>query len=245
MRRGLPAAVLVLVLWAGPARAERLRDAQDALLAGDYAGAAALSEPMTRDPNLPPGARAEAERVCGLALAGLGQRAEAEAVLLRYLQSEPDARLDPALYPPELVVFFEDVRARHQGQLLSAKPRPKSKHSMVLNFLPPWGQIQNGQPAKAWIVGAAEVTFLAANLTSYGLLRSSCDSQTLVCDDAGRARGLRTLNLVSAGLFLATYATGVIDGLAGYQPDEPAEVPTRVGIAPWPSGVMGLVSGRF
>jgi hypothetical protein len=239
------ALVVVLVLWALPARADRLSDGQAALLRGDYVGAATLAEPLTRDPSLPPGTRTEAARVYGLALAALDRRAEAETVLLGYLESEPDAHLDPALYPPDLVVFFEDVRARHAGQLLTAKPRPKRKQYAILNFVPAYGQIQNGEPVKAWIVGGAEAVFLATNLTTFALLHSSCDGQTLVCDDPDRARRLRTVNLVSGGLLLAAYAVGVIDGFVGYRSDAPAEPATRVGIEPVPSGGVGFVSGRF
>jgi len=235
----------LLVALALPARADPLRDAQAALMAADYAAAAGLAEPLTRDPTLPPGARAEADRVYGLALFALARSGEAEAVLLRYLEVEPDAHLDPALYPPEMVVFFEDVRARHAGQILTVKPRPKRKQYAVLNLVPPFGQIQNRQPVKAWLIGGAELVFLAANVTTYALLRSGCDGQTLVCNDPDSARALRTANLAAGALLAATYLYGVIDGFAGYRPEAPAEPATRVGLAPLPAGGLGFISRSF
>jgi hypothetical protein len=242
--RGRPG-LLALLLVASSARAEPLRDAQAALLDADYTSAEALAAPLTRDPTLAPAVRAEAHRVHGLALFALARRDEAEAALLSYLELDADARLDPALYPPDMVVFFEDVRARHAGQLLTVKPRPKRKQSPVLNFIPPFGQFQNRQPVKAWIVGVAEVAFLTAHLATYAMLRSRCDSVTLVCDDPDTARTLRAANLAAGGLLVATYVFGVVDGFIGYQPDAPAEPATRVGIAPLPSGGLGFISRSF
>ena len=83
------------------------------------------------------------------------------------------------------------------------------------------------------------------SLTTYALLRSSCDGSTLVCDDAGSARTLRTVNLAAGGLLIATYLYGVIDGFSGYHPDAPAEPATRFGVVPAPSGAVGFLSHSF
>src|SRR5207247_1664599 len=64
--------LVALLLLARVAGADALRDAQTALLGADYASAATLAEPLTRDPT--PTVRAEADRVLGLALFALGGR---------------------------------------------------------------------------------------------------------------------------------------------------------------------------
>jgi hypothetical protein len=160
--------------------------------------------------------RAEAHRIYGLALFLLGLRAESEAALLAYLKLEPDAHLDPALVPPDALVFFEDVRARHAGELIQRRPRPRAKKSWALNLLPPFGQFQNGDRAKGWILAISGVALLAANLTTYAMLTSMCSSEERACDDPGTARTLRAVNITSGVALVGVYLYGVVDGYIGY-----------------------------
>jgi hypothetical protein len=231
---------MLVLLCTAPALADGLRDAQSALVGADYAQAAALAEPLTHDPYLAPGEHAEAERIFGLALFFLGRRAESEDALLAYLKLEPDGHLDPSLYPPDSVIFFEDVRTRHAGEILIVKPRPPRKRFWYANLVPPLGQIQNRKSTRAWVIGAGEVLFLAANITTYALLRSSCDNQNLTCEHPETARALRGANVISGSLFIGTYLFGVVDGFIGYARGDTEPLPA-VGFAPLPSG-GGVVS---
>lgn len=194
--------------------ASRLARAQDRLAQADYAGAAALAGALARDATMLACAdRAEAFRIYGLALFFLRLPAEAEAALLEFLRLEPEAHLDPALVAPEAIVFFEDVRARHAGELATYKPRPRRRRYAALNLLPPLGQFQNGEPTKGWILAAAGGALLVTNVTTYVLLRRNCDDDTLVCSGgADKARALRSVNLVSGALFWGVAAYGVVDG---------------------------------
>jgi hypothetical protein len=234
--------MILVVLFAGLARAQDLGG--QALLDGDYARARDLAAPATNAPSVP--TRAEAFRVLGLASFGLGQRDDAEAALLAYLKLAPDAHLDPALYPPEMLVFFEDVRARHAGELLIVKPRPQRKKTFVLNLVPPFGQIQNGDAGRAWLFGSAELVFLSVNVTTWAMLRSDC-ADDLTCQHSDRSRTLRTVNLISGGLFLATWAAGVVDGFIGYpaRPELSAEHARRFGFQPVTGGGLATVAGTF
>ena len=232
---------LAVLMLAATASAQDLRTAGQALLDGDYARARDLAAPATKDPSPP--VRAEAFRVLGLADFGLGERDDAEAALLGYLKLAPEAHLDPALYPPEMLVFFEDVRARHAGELLIVKPRPQRKKAFILNFAPPFGQIQNGDTGRAWLFGSAELVFLSVNVTTWAMLRSDC-ADDLTCQHSDRSRTLRTVNLVSGGLFLATWAAGVIDGLIGY-PARVEEPTQRFGFVPVSGGGVATVAGHF
>jgi hypothetical protein len=253
-------ALVVLVLLAGTAFAEspptpsppppqtaapseRLAAAQARFGAGEYATAAAMAGPLTRDPDVPRAIRAEALRIYGLSLFFLELRADAEDALVAHLRLEPDAHLDPAQVPPEAIVFFEDVRARHAGAVAKARPRVRRFHSPWLALLPPWGQFQNGDRTKGWIIGVAEVVFLAANLTTFAMLSSMCSDADKTCTDPDNARALQTVNLVSGSLLIATVAYAVIDGLVGYRAPDPER--GTLTIAPTSGGAAVVLTWGF
>jgi hypothetical protein len=101
--------------------------------------------------------------------------------------------------------------------------------------------VQNGDTAKAWVIGSAEVALLATNIATYAMLSSSCSSGDLTCDrDASSARALRAVNLVSGGLFVAVYAYGVIDGYVGYGrvTSRDRERQIRAAVVPLPGGML-------
>jgi hypothetical protein len=240
--------VALVVLAAAPARADRAGDlaaANRLLLEGNHEQARALAARVTLEPGLLPAERAEAHRIHGLALFYLGRRADAEGALRAYLELEPDAHLDPALHPPEAVVFLEEVRTRHAGALRIARPLPRRKRIAWLNLLPPAGQFQNGDTTKAWILGGIEVALLAINVSTYAMLTSSCKTD-LTCDrDPSASRRMRTINLVSGGLLAGVYAYGVIDGYLGHGRITARERAVRVAVLPTGSGAMVAAALRF
>jgi hypothetical protein len=241
---------------AGPARAEDrvaaahtaaaiLRDASAALDAGAYQRAADLARGVTANPDVPAPDRAEAWRLYGLASFFLGQHADAERAFLAYLKLEIDGRLDPALVPPEAIVFFEDVRARHAAELRKYRPGPERRRYRALNLLPPAGQFQNGHRVKAWVLTGVGGLALATNLGTYAVLRSWCDESTGVCTSGdesrtGPARTLRTINATSGVLFLGVVVYGVFDGFRHFRPDRPRPSRASFRIVPAPRG--GVVS---
>jgi hypothetical protein len=212
--------VLALLLVARTAwadAADDLRAAEAHLSANEPQQAAHLAGPIAKDPHAAGADRAEAWRVYGLSLLALDLRDEAEAALWEYLKLEPDAHLDPALVPPETIVFFEDVRARHAGELRKLRPHTvRKKRYRALNLLPPWGQFQNHQPTKAWILGGVETALLVADVATYIYLVDHCRAGDLTCDSPGTARSVKTVNLVSGGLLLGTLLYGIIDGFVVY-----------------------------
>lgn len=244
--------VLLVLLAALPARAAdraaALAAAGRDLADGKYAQVEAATRPLVADLTLLRADRAEALRLHGLALYFQGKEVEAEASLRQFLTLEPDAHLDPALYPPECVVFFEAVRARHRGAISKARPPAKRRRSHMLNLVPPLGQVQNGDTAKAWVIGSAGVALLGVNIATYAMLSASCSAGDLTCDrDASSARALRAVNLVSGGLFLAVYAYGVIDGYVMYNrnSDRERERSIRAAIVPTDGGLLIGGSGTF
>jgi hypothetical protein len=196
---------------------EALEAAAAALQAGDHARAAALAGPVARSPiDLDRADRAEAWRLLGLSLFFLGRLEDAEQAFLACLKLDLDARLDPSLVPPEALTFFEDVRARHAAELRRLKPPPR--RYFVLSVLPPFGQFQNGDRRKGWILAGAETAALATHVASYLMLRRWCSTEDRTCEGhVDGARTMRDVNLYSGIAFIGLVTYGVIDGLAGYR----------------------------
>lgn len=253
------AALLALapsIARADPQTAAALREANAAATAGDWGRVEALTEPLLAGPRaaedatgagLAPADRAEAHRLAGLAAFFAQRRAEAEHHLVAWLAVVVDGRLDPALYPPEVVQFLDDVRVRRAGELRARRPAPR--RYWWLNLVPPGGQLQNRERTKAYVVGGALGGLAIANLGSYLMLRAWCrgvsgrtgDSAT--CDDdgdhAGSAQVLRAVNVVAGVGLILTYAYGVYDGASGYRRQrrermQPAIAPVAGG------GVVGI-----
>lgn len=236
--------------------ADILADAQRALDAGEYQQVIEQIKPMLqRGPQDDPARiaadrsdRAEAWRLYGLALFYLERYEPARIAFFEYLKLDVDARLDPSLVPPEVVAFFEDVRARNAAELRKYRPKPRRRRSWALNLVPPAGQFQNGDPKKGWLIAGVGSAALISNLTTYLVLRSWCDPDTGVCRSGGESREgqakvLRTINLTSGAVFVGVLAYGVIDGFIGYRAPEPRVTLTWI---PMPDGGHGVqVYGRF
>jgi hypothetical protein len=231
-----------------PAPSDALREANDAATAGDWARVSALVDPLLRGA-VPPGDLAEAYRLSGMAAFYQQRRDLAEAHFLAYLKIDLDGRLDPALYPPEVVGFFDEVRTKHQAELRARRPRPR--RYWLLNLIPPGGQIQNREPGKAWVIGSLIGAFAIGNVTTYLVLRSWCTrvsgdgGSSVTCDEGGdhahTASTLRGINIATGIGLIAAYAFGVYDGATNYRRQETMR-PFVVGVAG--GGMIGL-GGAF
>jgi hypothetical protein len=228
-------ALVVLAMCAGIARAqtaqtsEILRDANTSALAGDWQRVGTLVDPLLRE-QLPPSDLAEAHRLAGIAAFFALRNTDAETHFLAYLRLDLDGRLDPALYPPDVVGFFNDVASRHAAEL-RARRSPPSRASWLYTLVPPIGQYQNGERTKAYILGGVLGALLITNLVTYSYLRQWCDHTQgsgggqLTCTDGTGpghdatqdARRLRPINIASGIGFWLVYAFGVYDGIRGYR----------------------------
>lgn len=254
-------ALAIVVLLAGTAAAadtsETLRAGNAAAMAGDWDRVAALVDPLLAPsaPALAPADRAEAHRLAGIAAFFHRAPGEAERQFLAYLRLELDGRLDPALYPPEVVAFFSDVASRHAAELRAMRAVPRANRTWWLSLVPPLGQFQNGDRTKGWILTGALGALLATNLTTYYFLRRWCDhtdgsgggALTCINDDSthtAEARRIRPYNIATGIGFLLTYAYGVYDGVQGYRHHTREHVVRPfVGVSP-DSSVLGI-SGHF
>jgi hypothetical protein len=213
-------ALIGAVVAADPAAT--LRDANAAATAGDWTRVQALVDVLLAPSGgeLASPDRAEADRLAGLASFFLQRMTAAENYFVAYLKLDLDGHLDPAVYPPEVVNFFNEVRARHAGELHAVRPQPKRYWPLAL--LPPVAQFQNGERVKGVVVGSLLGALLATNITTYFVLRSWCHNPGNTCDASGtnHYRGAETLTGINAltGVgFILTYAYGVWDGVRGYR----------------------------
>lgn len=232
---------------ADPATSQALREGNTAATAGDWQKVEQLVAPLFAQ-TLARADLAEAHRLAGLAAFFQQRLPDAEAHFLAYMKLDLDGRLDPALYPPDVVAYFGEVRARHDAELRAL--RPKQRRYWLLNLIPPGGQIQNGDHVKAYVIGGLIGTMLVTNITSYLVLRSWCThtegtgGSGSTCDSGGNhyraASILRPLNIASGIGLILSYAYGVYDGVQGYRRHTEATLQPFVA----PSGVVGI-SGSF
>lgn len=235
-------ALLVLALVTGVAYAQpsvepstdpavALREANSAALAGDWARVSATVQPLLAL-QLQRADLAEAHRLAGIAamFEQPPRYAAADEHFLAYLRIDLDGHLDPALYPPEVVNRFNEVRARHAPELKALRPKVRKRYA-VLAVLPPFAQFQNGERGKGIVIGSLLGTFAITNVTTYLVLRSWCFEQSgpvgtsTGCDGKteptknhnSAATTLRALNLAAGVGLIVTYVYGVYDGVRGYR----------------------------
>jgi hypothetical protein len=169
-----------------------------------------------------PAQRAQALRYLGVGLYLTGRQEGAETAFFDLLRLKPNIRLDPTTTRPDVVAFFEGVRARHADEIRQAAQTRPGRH-FIWNFLPPVGQFQNGQAARGWVIGAVEVLSLGASIATYAQLRAWQHPDDTFPDHASDARTFKTLNYISVGVFVTTVIVGIVDGIANYGADRDAE----------------------
>lgn len=226
-------------------RAAAVDQARAALDQGEFTRAAELAGAALTG-QLSADELAEAWRIRGLALFYAGRHAEAEPAMLEYLKLDVDARLDPAFHTPEAVAFLEKVRADHAAELERYRPEPDQRR-LIVALLPPFGQFQNKQPTKGWILAGLEVSLLATNLTALALVSRWCGADGTCGSRTDDARTARVVLLASGWTLAAVIAYGVIDGVAGYRrwKSSTRETTMSFGVAPSRDGVSAQLGVRF
>jgi hypothetical protein len=245
-------AAVATLAWAQPgSTSEVLREGNTAALAGDWPRVTQLIDPLLGR-RLAPSDLGEAHRLSGLAAFFQQHNGLAESHFVAYLRIDLDGRLDPALYPPEVVSFFNDVAARHAAELRALRNRPT--RSWYLTLLPPFGQFQNGDRIKGYVIGGLLGALLATNLTTYALLRSWCEHTQgpsgggLTCNDPSNhnqaAARLQPYNIASGIGAIAVYVFGVYDGIRGYRRHTREQALQPFARVSSDGSVVGI-SGRF
>jgi hypothetical protein len=180
-----------------------------------------------------PAERAHALRYLGIGLYLTGRAPGAEAAFFELLRLRADSTLDQRTTRPDVVTFFEQVRARHADQIQTAA-RENNHKVFVLNFLPPAGQFQNGQRGKGLVLAGVEMASLATTVTTYALLKrwQNPDYTCKVAHDT--CTNVRLVNWVALGAFIAAFGVGVLDALGNYSelPDDAPASGPRVALTP-------------
>ncbi|HEX4423629.1 MAG TPA: hypothetical protein VH165_37220 [Kofleriaceae bacterium] len=242
-RPGLPASMTT---------SEVLHEANAAAIAGDWSRVQALIDPLLAQRELAVAELTEAHRLAGIAGFFQQRRSAAEAHFVAYLRIDPEARLDPALYPPDVVAFFNDVASRHAAELHAQ--RASSRRTWLWTLLPPVGQLQNGHRTKAIVIGGLLGGLLATNLTTYAVLSKWCSETTgpagggLNCDNGPNhnhaASVLRPINIASGIGLVLVYAYGVYDGVRDYR-QRSRELTFQPYVATSPDRNLFGVAARF
>ena len=233
--------LLVLALLGDP-RTD-LVDARHKFEQGDYAAASALLRPLVDAGVFTDAAdRNEALRLYGVASFLDGRRGDAEGAFTALLVHDPNAHLDSALYPPDVVAFFDAIRARREAEL--ARTAHKARKHFVLTLIPfGVGQFQNDQPRKGWILAGLESALVITATTTFILLKND-EQQGHTFSDTSEARTLRNVNLASGIAFAAVASYGIVDAIYYFRRGE-REPTTRAAAMPVPGGLLLSASCGF
>lgn len=238
-----------------------LREALDKYDFGEMEAACTALAAMRDDPAFDTEARLKTLKFLGACNHVLGRLDASTGAFESLLDLDPRAQLDPVQFPPDMVRFFEDLKARHRPPPPVASPdppppvpapvvepppvqvkaeAPAPDRSVGLALLPfGAGQFQNGHRTKGTVLATSQGLALAVGFTGLLLFEAEKDSGAFLAGgtfaDPDRAEALQTVYLTGFVAFAALWAYGMYDSLVHL--GDPA--PTA--LVPRPGG-RGLVS---
>lgn len=155
----------------------------------------------------------------------------ADANFRQLLLIDPDFKLDPFLFPPSMVLFFDRIR----NEISTKRGEDKSgssergisdypyRYRLYINLLP-FGlpQFANNQRIKGSSVFVLQAVTLAANIFSYWQVDSMVDRYGYVKDQetAHRANIYKTVQISSLVAFGVVYLYSAIDGFVSMSASE-------------------------
>jgi hypothetical protein len=175
----------------------------------------------------------------------LGDRTRAKAQFSMLLALDPRHKLDPEVFSPALVDFFEGVRneagLRDPERVEDPPPQKKDPPEVKLETPPklvkkdappaalaliPFGvgQFSNRHPVRGTVFAVAEVGLFATALTTFLMLdglkldNAACPASGLCVapEDTGRADTLQTVALATFWTGVGVAAIGVVEALISY-----------------------------
>ena len=169
---------------------------------------------LTSSPDAPAALVREARLWLGEIQYRDGDREAARSTFRAVLIEDLDTRIDPFEHPPEVVAFFDSVRAEVQAERRGLAPAPRGPLPPAWAFLTPGGlQFHNGRPGLG-LLTASGVTLglLGVGVTNRYLASFDGDPEKygiqIYSDDEG-AQELRLERVRSAQWGLATLTGGV------------------------------------
>ncbi|MBP6631485.1 MAG: hypothetical protein KBG28_16080 [Kofleriaceae bacterium] len=244
MRAVAPVAIAALVLAvAGAARAtpsDDLGRARDAFRAGDFGGAVPqLNLLLYPRPRLAqPQDLIEAHVLLGVSLFEVGEKDDATRELEEALYLSAELTLDPTLFSPAAVRFFDTTKralearnkaaadARRYAEDLErlraykASLRVYEVRPYYVNFVPfGAGQLQNGHRGKGLFFAASQGVTGAASAGIWLYLVSKYGFGGQVPpEDASDVRLLQQVEIGTGAVFLGLYVWSAIDAMVYYKP---------------------------
>jgi tetratricopeptide (TPR) repeat protein len=147
----------------------------------------------------------------------------ADASFRQLLLIDPDFRLDPFLFPPSMVLFFDKIKKdavkkdKFRESVAKGTSTLKDERYLLYINLLPFGlpQYAHEQRIKGSLLLFLQIVSLGANIYSYWKVNSMIDSYGYVKDQksADEANIYKTIQIGSLSIFGATYLYSVIDGM--------------------------------
>lgn len=142
----------------------------------------------------------------------------AEANFRQLLLLKPDTKLDPFLFPPSMVLFFDklkqDLPITRKTDIERAVNR--EKYLLYVNLLP-FGlpQFSHNQNTKGSIILSLQIISISANIYSYWQVQSMIDRYGFVKDykTADRVNTFKTIQITSLISFGSIYLYSILDGM--------------------------------
>ncbi|MBZ4333613.1 hypothetical protein [Corallococcus sp. AS-1-12] len=230
-------AIVALLL----AASSPLGPAREAYQSGDLPRARAALEALLQPSRLSrPQDEAEAHLLLAATLHAQEDLPRAEREAVEGLALDPDAKLDPLVYPPDFIAFLERVRVQRRDRIdhRAARLRPpvllpatatstaapvlvESRPASQGWYLVPFGvgHFVHGQRSKGTVLAVGQGTAFAVSAVSLGVALSLRGPDgRYSAQDAPTARAFNVSYLVGAYAFAALYAYGVMDGLLSSPP---------------------------
>lgn len=235
-------------------REAQLREAVRLYQLGEFEQALAELAELVVDDSIPGPLRREARVYMAELLLTEGDRDGAELFFRKVLSEDPDLQLDPFRHPPDVMGFFQYVKAKVDAEASEAPVVTVPPPAPVLEPVrPPWTvavpfgayHFSQDRPlgGSLWFVAHA------------GLLSSSAITMSLLLVDNGAPEELpryetyqrvQRANLVLSGLCAASFVGYYIDvGLHWRRKKASLEARPSVGLAPTPGGAMATTRLTF
>ncbi|MBN1337628.1 MAG: hypothetical protein JXB39_16875 [Deltaproteobacteria bacterium] len=225
-----------------PSPRTRLEDALRHHLAGDHEQArVALVDLLNDDRVTDREIRIRARVYLGEVLFVEGNRDASWDAFAALLEDDPRYRLDPYEHPPDVMAFFETVRAaRAEGR--ATLPAAGVPARVPLLAYAPFGawQIANQEPWTGWTLATVQVASGVASLWLLADLTESHETRDPEVYDTMRLK--RRLSWTATAVFYGAWLVGGIDAWSAARGTQPSRAAVQV--VPLPDGLSVALAVR-
>ncbi len=146
---------------------------------------------------------------------------------LKVLELDPEYSIDPLFYPPEIVLFFNEIKNQRSKLLSSVGVTfTTKKNPAFLNFVKratvvlPFGLNYSftGKKKKAWIFGTIQAFLLAVNVSFYYYRvcnLKSCGDKYYPLENVSEAKALQVIQLTAGYGWLGLWIYNIVDVVEG------------------------------